>query len=133
MNDMGVRIVIMMMLALMPAFSAFAQYRDVAGYQELGDSENVGELGFEGFHIIVDGMEGASLGRAISDTVAVHLSTNIVVVKILDDVLDILSLCGGQCDFGVVLYFHNFYFPFYILDKNHTSIYRLRNDRFQFL
>ena len=44
MNDMGVRIVIMMMLALMPAFSAFAQYRDVSGYQELGDSENVASL-----------------------------------------------------------------------------------------
>lgn len=44
MNDMGVRIVIMMMLALMPAFSAFAQYRDVSGYQELGDSENVASM-----------------------------------------------------------------------------------------
>jgi TonB family protein len=44
MNDMGVRIIIMMMLALMPAFSAFAQYRDVAGYQELGDSENVASM-----------------------------------------------------------------------------------------
>ena len=34
----------MMMLALMPAFSALAQYRNPAGYQELEDSENVSLL-----------------------------------------------------------------------------------------
>ncbi|MBO5979231.1 MAG: TonB family protein [Bacteroidales bacterium] len=41
---MGVRVIIMMMLALMPAFSALAQYRDPAGYQELDDSENVASI-----------------------------------------------------------------------------------------
>lgn len=44
MNKMRVRILIMMMLALMPAFSALAQYRNPAGYQELEDSENVSLL-----------------------------------------------------------------------------------------
>ena len=34
----------MMMLALMPAFSALAQYRNPAGYHELEDSENVSLL-----------------------------------------------------------------------------------------
>ena len=33
-----------MMLALMPAFSAFAQYRDAGGYRELEDSENVASM-----------------------------------------------------------------------------------------
>ena len=41
MTDMRIRIVIMMMLALMPAFSALAQYRNVNAYQELEDSETV--------------------------------------------------------------------------------------------
>ena len=44
MSNMGVRVIIMMMLALMPAFSALAQYRDPAGYQELDDSENVASI-----------------------------------------------------------------------------------------
>ena len=34
----------MMMLALMPAFSALAQYRNDVGYQELEDSENVASM-----------------------------------------------------------------------------------------
>ena len=34
----------MMMLAIMPAFSALAQYRNPAGYQELEDSENVASM-----------------------------------------------------------------------------------------
>ena len=34
----------MMMLAFLPAFSAFSQYRDGVGYQELEDSENVASM-----------------------------------------------------------------------------------------
>lgn len=78
----------------------------------LSDVEDVRESHFESFYRIINRVEGARVGRAFVDTVAIQMLTDIVVVKILDDVLDILSLCGGQCDFGVVLYFHNFYFPF---------------------
>lgn len=78
----------------------------------LAGVENVCELVLESVHIIVDGMEGAILGGAFVDAVAVDVATDIVVIKVFDDILDILPLCRGHSDFGVVLYFHNFYFPF---------------------
>ena len=72
----------------------------------------MGELVFECLYIIVDRVEGAVRGGAFVDAFAVDVLTDVVGIKIFDDVLDILSLGGGQSDFGVELYFHNFYFPF---------------------
>ena len=59
----------MMMLAVMPAFSALAQYRNATGYQELEDSENVASLKSHVRYLssaLLDGRKAGSEGEKLA-------------------------------------------------------------------
>lgn len=69
MNDMKVKGIIMMMLALLPAFSAYSQYRDDAHYHELDDSENVASMKSHVRYLsssVLDGRKAGSEGEKLA-------------------------------------------------------------------
>ena len=85
----------MMMLALMPAFSALAQYRDVAGYQELEDSENVASMKSHVRYLSSAMLEGRKAGSEGEKLAAEY------VTEVLDSYgIDVLSPKDGEL-FGI--------------------------------
>ena len=62
MSDMGRRVVMLLMLALLPAFSSSAQYRDGAAYRELDDSETVASLKSQVRYLSSAMLEGRKAG-----------------------------------------------------------------------
>ena len=60
MNKM--RIIIMMMLAFLPAFSAYSQYRDAAHYHDLEDSDNIAAMKSHVKYLSSSFLEGRKAG-----------------------------------------------------------------------
>ena len=92
---MRLRIVIMMMLALMPAFSAFAQYRDAAGYQDLEDSETVASMKSHVRYLSSSMLEGRKAGSE-----GERLAAEYVAEVLASYGVDALSPKGGDV-FGI--------------------------------
>ena len=85
----------MMMLALMPAFSAFAQYRDPAGYRELEDSENVASMKSHVRYLSSSMLEGRKAGSEGEKLAAEY------VTEVLESYgVDVLSPRTGEL-FGI--------------------------------
>ena len=85
----------MMMLALMPAFSALAQYRDIDGYQELEDSENVASMKSHVRYLSSAMLEGRKAGSEGEKLAAEY------VTEVLDSYgIDVLSPRDGEL-FGI--------------------------------
>ena len=95
MTNMGIRIVIVMMLALMPAFSALAQYRDVAGYQELEDSDNVTAFKSHVRYLSSSMLDGRKAGSEGEKLAAEYVSE-----KLKEYGVDLLSPADGEV-FGI--------------------------------
>ena len=95
MNSMRVRIVIMMMLALMPAFSALAQYRNDVGYQELEDSENVASMKSHVRYLSSSMLEGRKAGSEGEKLAAEYVTEILKTYGV-----DVLSPADGEV-FGI--------------------------------
>ena len=95
MTDMRIRIVIMMMLALMPAFSALAQYRNVNAYQELEDSETVTAFKSHVRYLSSSMLEGRKAGSE-----GEVLAAEYVAEKFKEYGIDLLSPAQGEV-FGI--------------------------------
>lgn len=66
---MRIKIFTMIMLAFLPAFSAYSQYRDRAGYMELEDSENVASFKSHVRYLsssLLDGRKAGSEGEVLA-------------------------------------------------------------------
>ena len=84
-----------MMLALMPAFSALAQYRDVAGYQELEDSDNVTAFKSHVRYLSSSMLDGRKAGSEGEKLAAEYVSE-----KLKEYGVDLLSPADGEV-FGI--------------------------------
>ena len=88
-------IVVSMMLALLPAFSSFAQYRDGAAYSELEDSETVSSIKSHVRYLSSAMLEGRKAGSEGERLAAEY------VTDVLDSYgVDVLTPVSGEC-FGV--------------------------------
>ena len=83
------------MLALMPAFSALAQYRDVAGYQELEDSDNVTAFKSHVRYLSSSMLDGRKAGSEGEKLAAEYVSE-----KLKEYGVDLLSPADGEV-FGI--------------------------------
>ena len=92
---MRLRLGIRMMLALMPAFSAFAQYRDAAGYQDLEDSETVASMKSHVRYLSSSMLEGRKAGSE-----GERLAAEYVAEVLASYGVDALSPKGGEV-FGI--------------------------------
>lgn len=95
MSNMKIKFFLMMMLAVMPASSALAQYRQGAHYQELDDSENVASLKSHVRYLSSSLLEGRKVGSEGEKLAAEY------VTEVLKEYgLDVLSPDAGEV-FGI--------------------------------
>lgn len=85
----------MMMLALMPAFSALAQYRNDVGYQELEDSENVASMKSHVRYLSSSMLEGRKAGSEGEKLAAEYVTEILKTYGV-----DVLSPADGEV-FGI--------------------------------
>ena len=86
----------MMMLAVLPAFSAYSQYRDTAGYQELEDSENVASMKSHVRYLSSSFLEGRQAGSE-----GEKLAAEYVADVFKNSGVDVLSPSDGEI-FGIM-------------------------------
>ena len=86
----------MMMLAVLPAFSAYSQYRDSASYQELEDSENVASMKSHVRYLSSSFLEGRQAGSE-----GEKLAAEYVADVLKNSGVDVLSPSNGEI-FGIM-------------------------------
>ena len=86
---------IALMLALMPAFSALAQYKDAAGYMELEDSENIAAMKSHLRYLSSSMLEGRKAGSE-GERLAAEYVTDVMTSY----GVDVISPKGGEL-FGI--------------------------------
>ena len=91
MSDMGRRVVMLLMLALLPAFSSSAQYRDGAAYRELDDSETVASLKSQVRYLSSAMLEGRKAGSEGEKLAAAYVTQTLRSYGV-----DVLSPADGE-------------------------------------